>query len=268
MVNNNNYITIQGWMVNDLKLNGNELMLYSLVYGFSQDGASWYTGSLSYTMDWLGVSKPTAIKLFKSLVGKGLFIKESSKENNVSSCRYMAVSKPDFTENNDDNGGGKVDDGGKETLQGVVKKLYRGGKETLLGGGKETLPNNTNIDNTIYNNIDINTKNAFEKFNEFISAEAPRVKKMEQPITVEQFLKLKSRFNTAEIVDGLKRMQNWKPLLKKNISAYSTFLNWFGNDELKTKKTEINNDIARNLEEERSRAIINSASFKNSATGN
>ena len=33
---NENYITIQGWMVNELKLTGNDLICYALIYGFTK----------------------------------------------------------------------------------------------------------------------------------------------------------------------------------------------------------------------------------------
>ena len=37
-MDNENYILITGWMVNELKLKGSELFVYALIYGFSQDG--------------------------------------------------------------------------------------------------------------------------------------------------------------------------------------------------------------------------------------
>ena len=33
---NDNYIVIQSWMVSELGLKGNQLIIYALVYGFSQ----------------------------------------------------------------------------------------------------------------------------------------------------------------------------------------------------------------------------------------
>ena len=35
-IKNENYVLIQGWMINELKLKGNELLIYALIYGFSQ----------------------------------------------------------------------------------------------------------------------------------------------------------------------------------------------------------------------------------------
>lgn len=54
------YIVIQDWMISDLQLKGNELLTYSLIYGFSQDGESEFKGSLKYISEFLGISKSTA----------------------------------------------------------------------------------------------------------------------------------------------------------------------------------------------------------------
>ena len=35
-MNADNYINIQGWMRTDLDLKGNELLVYAIIYGFSQ----------------------------------------------------------------------------------------------------------------------------------------------------------------------------------------------------------------------------------------
>jgi len=42
---NENYITVLGWMVNELQLSGNEMVLYALIYGFSHDGKSKFNGN-------------------------------------------------------------------------------------------------------------------------------------------------------------------------------------------------------------------------------
>lgn len=124
-----NYTVIQGWMVNDLDLKGNELIIYSIIYGFSQSESQCFTGSLGYLEEWTRASKPTVIAALKSLQSKGLITKDEYMKNGVKFCRYRA----NLT-------------GGKEILPG-------GGKESLPGGGKEILPNNTNTNkNNIFNN--------------------------------------------------------------------------------------------------------------------
>lgn len=74
-VNDNNFIAIQGWMRTKLNLKGNELLIYALIYGFSQDGESKFKGSRKYIADWCGCSLNTVDRSLGSLVGKGLLTK-------------------------------------------------------------------------------------------------------------------------------------------------------------------------------------------------
>lgn len=117
-----NYIVIQGFMIVDLNLSGNELLAYAIIYGFSQDEEGKFEGSMRYLSTAMNCSIPTARKAVKSLVNSGLITKEDVYINNVKFCEY------------------------KVALQ-VVKNLYRGGKESLQGGGKESFYNNTNLNN-------------------------------------------------------------------------------------------------------------------------
>lgn len=84
-----NYITIQGFMVEKLCLTGNELILYALIYGFSQATDTEFTGTISYIMKWLGCSKPTVIKLLKKLCDDKLIIKHENYNNGVKFCTYI-----------------------------------------------------------------------------------------------------------------------------------------------------------------------------------
>lgn len=54
----------------------------------------------------------------------------------------------------------------------------------------------------------------------------PRVMRMEQPLTLEQAKKLKEKYDDDLIRKILDDMENWKPLLKKSVSAYRTIINW------------------------------------------
>lgn len=67
-----NYITIQGWMVTELGLRNNRLLLYALIYGFSQDGKSGYSGKQDYLLEWLDCSRSVLYNYIKELKTKGL----------------------------------------------------------------------------------------------------------------------------------------------------------------------------------------------------
>ena len=70
------YIVIQGFMVNDLKLKGNELLVYAIIYGFSQSEGQAYTGSLQYLANWTNSTKQGVMKNLRSLVDKGYLKKD------------------------------------------------------------------------------------------------------------------------------------------------------------------------------------------------
>ncbi len=78
MVKNSNYIVIQGFMVKELKLKGTELLVYAIIYGFSQDGKGKFTGSWKYLASWCNVTERDIAKVLKKLVDKGLIEKEKT----------------------------------------------------------------------------------------------------------------------------------------------------------------------------------------------
>lgn len=90
-VRRENYIQIQGWMLTDLKLKGNELLVYAIIYGFSQLEHQVFNGSLQYLMDWTGASRRTIINVLNSLQDKGLLEKTEELKNNVKFCSYNAI---------------------------------------------------------------------------------------------------------------------------------------------------------------------------------
>lgn len=84
---NENFITIQGWMVNKLCLTGNDLICYALIYGFTQNGEYW-DKSTKYISEWLGVSTRSVMDIIKRLVDKNLLDKQDYSVNGVKFCKY------------------------------------------------------------------------------------------------------------------------------------------------------------------------------------
>lgn len=74
-IRDNNFVAIQGWMITKLGLKGNALIVYAIIYGFSQDGRTHFTGSLQYLADWTSTTKPGVHKILRSLVNKGFIRK-------------------------------------------------------------------------------------------------------------------------------------------------------------------------------------------------
>ena len=82
-MNDKGYVNIQGWMINNLGLTGNKLILFALIFGFSQDGVSKFRGSGSYIASALNISRRTAINLLKELLKDKYITKEKNNTGNL-----------------------------------------------------------------------------------------------------------------------------------------------------------------------------------------
>lgn len=70
-INDENYILIQGWMRSEMGLSGAALMVYATIYGFSQTGNCYYSGSIDYLAEWAGVKRRQVISILKDLTESG-----------------------------------------------------------------------------------------------------------------------------------------------------------------------------------------------------
>lgn len=133
-----NFIVLQGWMITDLHLKGNELIVYAIIYGFSQDGGQYFSGSLQYLASWTNSTRQGVLSCLKSLLKKGLIEKKETIINNVKFCEYRSTK-----------------------FNGVLNKVDWGVKQSLTGGVKQSLTNNIdiyNIEHNIEDNIEGATK--------------------------------------------------------------------------------------------------------------
>lgn len=127
-VKRENYVNICGWMLTDLKLKGNELIVYAIIYGFSQAENQVFSGSLKYLADWTNSTKQSVTKCLKSLVEKG-YIKKSDKIiNGVKFCEYYATE-----------------------FNTVYNKVVQGMQQSCIGGVQQSLTNNIGFDNASNN---------------------------------------------------------------------------------------------------------------------
>ena len=90
-VDSESYITIQGWMLTNLKLSGNDLLVYAIIYGFSKDGKSEFYGGRQYLADWCNSTVRGIQKNIDNLEKLGLIIQTS----NVAGVgvKYKAIKK-------------------------------------------------------------------------------------------------------------------------------------------------------------------------------
>lgn len=157
MIKNENYIQICGWMINELNLKGTELLVYALIYGFSQDGKSVFNGSLNYISEWANCSRQGVINCLKSLLDKGLIEKQVIEENGVKRCEYKALKGIAEQSEND-----LV--GSQKSLPPQSKNLTRGSQKSL----SNNLQDNTN-DNTTSTATDKEIEDAGENARSFNS---------------------------------------------------------------------------------------------------
>lgn len=94
LVKSENYIVIQGWMITDLHLKGSSLIIYAIIYGFSQGESGKFTGSAQYLADWANVSRRSVMNTLKELCGAGLIVKNEIDINGVKMCEYAVSSYP------------------------------------------------------------------------------------------------------------------------------------------------------------------------------
>ena len=169
-IKDDNYYQISGWMLNRMGLKGTELQVFAIIYGFSQDGESVFSGSLSYLADWVGASKPTIIKALKELVDKQYVIKETTQVNQVTFNRYKA--NLEAVENLK---------GSKESLQGSKESLLNNNiynntnivsKDTILDtGSTQNTPKPTQSSGKLFSSVKSQTrKSAVQKTNAFITS--------------------------------------------------------------------------------------------------
>lgn len=185
---NTQYINIQGWMVNKLKLKSNELLIFAIIFGFSQDNESEFNGSIKYLQNCLGLSKNTVITVLKSLTNKGFILKNENLLKGVKFCTY--------TQN-----------------EPLVQKMVWGGAKTELGGGAKIAPNNTIINNTNnINSVEVKTstpKIDFKKLLDFINLQTKRTGKekfrvINKSIQAKYKARLKEGYTNQDIANAIK----------------------------------------------------------------
>ena len=125
--------------------------------------------------------------------------------------------------------------------QSVLPKIGQDGKSVKTENGQDNILDNNELSNN--KNLDYNkrkvlseesTKSTRKKelteeekeYQEKMREKFPRIMKMEQPLTLEQARKLKEKYSSDMLKQIMYEMENWKPLLKKSVSAYRTIINW------------------------------------------
>lgn len=88
--NSKDYFLIQRWMVDELKLKGNDLLIYAIIYSYSKDGVHKFYGSLQYLADWTNSTVTGIQNNLKNLLDNNLICKKKLGDLNNSRCEYWA----------------------------------------------------------------------------------------------------------------------------------------------------------------------------------
>ncbi len=194
-----NYIAVQGWMIKDLHLKGNELIIYACIYGFSQTENQVFGGSLQYLADWTNTTKRSVMNCLKSLTEKGLIVKDKRIIDGVKTCEYHAKKFTEVVKN--------FPYPMEKSSMGVVKNFHHPMEKSSMGGGENFSPNNIDYYNIyILNNI----KNIVDYLNKKLGSKYSYKSKKTQDC-------IKARFNE---IDGL-TVEDFYTVIDKQYQKWS-----------------------------------------------
>ena len=219
-----NYIVIQGHMINKLGLKGNDLIIYALIAGFTQDDECEFSGSLQYIADWCGSSKNSVIRNLKNLVDKGLITKSEETVNGIKVCKYRCSQNVNSHSQNVNEGGNKMLTGCSQNVNGGVHKMLT-----------------NNIDNNIEDNIDNIFASSLESSQPVITL--PTNKNNEEYPVVQAFIdEMQNLYEGVDVLKELKAMRAWLITNQKNRKTYSgmvRFINsWLSREQNRAPKHE------------------------------
>jgi len=162
----------------------------------------------TWAKEW-GVTKKTVHGFFKLLESDSMLVTENLLvTTRITVCNYDSYNDP------------------KELAQMKKETQRTPQRKRDLPTNKEGI-NNTN---TIVLVFDEKQKSEFEKFAEWIETHAPDLNRLKEPISIQQYWKLREHYKKIEITNMCEKMHNNANLTKKYKSAYITLKNWLKNE--------------------------------------
>ena len=170
----NNYIIIPGFLRTRLDLKGSELIITALIYGYSQDGNSWFMGKTEYIAEWAGITDKNVLRSLKSLTEKGILErKEMFVNNKVKRCYYRfkfecAELQNSTAELQNSTAELQNSTAGLQNSTAELQNSTAGCQNSTAGCQNSTVSGcqNSTVNNNIYNNIynNIKPENEFSVF--------------------------------------------------------------------------------------------------------
>ena len=174
-------------MRNELGLKGNDLLVYAIIYGFTQTEGQRFTGGLSYLASWCGATKAGIIKNLQNLLGRGLIERTDRYINGVKFVEYYATQ-----------------------FNGACNSVEQGVCNSVEQGGKLSLPNN--IEDNIEQNNKENNKDIKHTYGEYKHVR----------LTDKERDKLMDEFGEAETMAAIKYLDSY--IEEKGYKAKSHYL--------------------------------------------
>ena len=196
---NTDFVNIQGWMINELNLKGNELIIYALIYGFTKDGVSEFIGSRQYMADWTNTSVRSVQNVVNSLVDKGMIEKNNhiNKYGSLETSGYKAINVPKLSSEKNSLVEKKVHEGSEKSSSPLEKKVHEGSEKS----------SHNNIDNNISNNIvDIKEKNIKKESVNSVIAEYTESKDLQDAL--HDFVEMRNKARKPLTVRAMKLSLN------------------------------------------------------------
>lgn len=79
-------------------------------------------------------------------------------------------------------------------------------------------------------------KEDFERFNNWLDTETTFIRKIKTQMTEEQFIKLKKKYNSVQIMETVLHLENYKDAPKRYTSVYLTVKHWLDKDNNRLNK--------------------------------
>ena len=79
-------------------------------------------------------------------------------------------------------------------------------------------------------------KEDFERFNNWLDTETTFIRKIKTQMTEEQFIKLKKKYNSVQIMNTVLSLENYKDAPKRYTSVYLTVKNWLDKENNRLNK--------------------------------
>ena len=139
-ISDENYILIQGWMRTEMGLSGAALMVYATIYGFSQTGNCYYSGSIDYLAEWAGVKRRQVISILKDLTESGFLEKNEVGYNRFryrTDREMVKNARREWCKNDTIDGAKMTPDGAKMTPNKYIYNNNNNNINTHTAGARE-----------------------------------------------------------------------------------------------------------------------------------